>query len=211
MGKKPFLGKNYHTCTLEGLGSRKDEFLENMVQEMKAKGFRRSSPIEPFAPQLGLKDAIRKSHSEYLEELIRHNMVGADAMLVSDENEKIALRGETQGKNMRFGYYYAASTKELKDVRWFFIAGYLVWLIVWLNIAKAFRGQLDFLGALFIILVIIIPLGILVRMSGRPSLSYYTKTRRMEKEIDRLVVEIAESMGGKQITPFKKTTVELED
>jgi hypothetical protein len=76
MGKRPFIGKNYRTCTFKGLGSRKDDFLEKMVHEMEAKGFRKSAPIEPFKPSLGLKDAISKSSAEYLEELIRYNMAG---------------------------------------------------------------------------------------------------------------------------------------
>ncbi len=213
MSKKPVLGKNYHTCTLEGLGSRKDEFLEKIVQEMEAEGFRRSAPIEPFTPSLGLKDAISKSFGSYLEELIKYNMVGANAMLVSDKNGKLALRAETQGNDLRFGYYYAPSSEKLgsSDVGWLFILGFLVWSIVLFSIAVAFRESLGVLGAIFLSLMIIIPLAIRVGMSGRPSLSYYRKTREMEKEIDPFIVKTAESMGGKQITPFKKTTVELED
>lgn len=213
MSKKPFLGKNYRTCTLRGLGPRKDEFLENMVQEMDAKGFRRVVPIEPFTPSLGLKDAISKSFEAYIEELVRYNMVGADAMLVSDKNEKMALRAETQGNDLRFGYYYAPSHEKSwsRKVDWLFFLGIVSWLIIVFNIARAFGEQLGFLAAFLLSLTVIIPLGIYVGKSNRPSLLYYKKTRQMQKEVDQLVVKIGKSMGGKQITPFKKTTVELED
>jgi hypothetical protein len=81
MGKKSFIGKNYRTCTFEDMGSRKEEFLERIVQEMGAKGFRKSAPIKPFKPSLGLKGAISKSMKSCLIELDRYNMVGADVML----------------------------------------------------------------------------------------------------------------------------------
>lgn len=212
MGKKPFIGKNYRTCTLEGLGSRKDEFLEKIVHKMEAKGFRRSASIEPFKPSLRLKDAIIKSTRSYLIELERYNMVSADVILESDKNEKIALQAKPNNNNLRFGYFFALGLEKTQfSLRWRFILGYLALLAVVFFIDENFHESLGFWSLLILSLIIIVlPLALETRRL-KPSLFIYSKTRRKQKEIDQLVIEIGKSMGGKQITPFKGTTIELED
>jgi hypothetical protein len=134
-------------------------------------------------------------------------------MLVSDENEKMALQAKMRGNDLRFGYYYAPSSEKLRssDVGWLVSLGFLVWSMVLLSIIVIFHELLGLLGMMFLGLMIIIPLGIIVGRHGRPSVSYYKDTRRKQKEIDQLVIEIGKSMDATQLTPFKGTTIELED
>jgi hypothetical protein len=211
MGKKPFIGKNYRTCTFEDMGSRKDEFLEKVVQQMEAKGFRRSAPIEPFKPSLELKDAISKSAKSYLLELERYNMVSADIILESDKNEEIALRAKVNDNDLRFGYFFALGLEKMEfSLRWRFIFGYLALLAVMFFIAENFHESLGLWGPLILSLIIAVPLALEVRRV-KPSLFIYSQTRRKQKEIDQLVIEVGRSMDSKPLTLFKKTTVELED
>jgi hypothetical protein len=209
---KPYMLKTYRTSTFEGLGLRKDEFLEKIVHEMEAKGFRQSAPIEPFKPSLGLKGAISKPIKSYLTELERYNMVSADVILESDKNEKIALRAKVNNSDLRFGYFFALGLEKTEfSLRWRFILGYLALLAVVFFIDENFHESLGFWSLLILSLIIIVlPLALEARRL-KPSLFIYSKTRRKQREIDQLVIEIGRSMGTKQLTPFKGTTIELED
>jgi hypothetical protein len=88
--------------------------------------------------------------------------------------------------------------------------GYLALLSAVFFIAENFNELLGFWVLIILFFITIVPLALEMHRV-KPSLFIYSKTRRKQKEIDQLIVGIGKSMGGKQITPFKRTTVELED
>jgi hypothetical protein len=187
---------------------------------MGAEGFKKAAPVEPFKRSTGLKAVLSQSTSDYLMELKKYNMVIADVILESDKNEKIALRAKVNNNDLRFGYFFTIveleKTQEKTQfrLRWQFVLVYLVLLAAVFSIAKDLYELIGFWSLLILVPITIVPLGLAMRgvkSSLSTSFSIYSKIRRKRKEIDQLVAEIGNSMGGKQITPVKRTTVELED
>jgi hypothetical protein len=130
----------------------------------------------------------------------------------TDKNEKIALRARVNNNDLRFGYFFALGLEKTEfSLRWRFILGYLALLAVVFFIDANFHESLGFWSLLILSLIIIVlPLALEMRRI-KPSLFIYSKTRRKQREIDQLIIEIGNSMSGKQLAPFKKTTIELED
>ena len=209
--------KNYRTCTLEGLGPRKDEFLNRIVAALEERGLKKMLPIEPFELSFSVKDALRVWDWSVFLEMSRHQMVGADVLLGSDEKGvhiRKGFRAEARGKNLRFGYFQvrwleprsAEGIKFLiKLFSWIIlslIGGIsIVLLLPWNLFIESYGEILSFL----VLLTILLPPQILIVY-----LIYRSKIRPW-REMDQLISSITESMGGKQITPFKQTTVKLED
>jgi len=213
-GRKQPPAKIYHTCTFEGLGSKKTEFLNRFVEALEGKGLKKIPPIEPFELAVGGKDVFSLS---IWNEIGRREMVGTDVLLGSDErgtHTRAGLRAESQGDNLRFGYLYGtwhdprspAATKFFLEL----IVG-MVLLIVWMVFCGLFLLGKPF-GQAHGITVFIFVMVVLFLLPFLPVLFvFHRRETRPRKEMDQLVLEIANSMGGKQITPFKKTTVRLED
>lgn len=209
--------KLYRTCTFQGLRLRKDEFLSRIVKAMEAKGFRKEPPIEPFDVSLKAKDVINiREAGKLAKKASRHLIAGSDILLLGEEKKgikyprRIAMRVEERGNDLRFGYFYFKEFEKVKSVK-----GMLSVIELVAEIAILFGGtflvlltlgkSLGFWACVFLVCITVFPLFLLLSMY-RP----YIKPWRIEKEIGRRMVEVAEAMGGKQLTPFKKTTVKLE-
>lgn len=209
--------KIYRTCTFEGLGSRRDEFLNRIVEVIEEKGLKKAPSIKPFELSLGVKNGLHFWDSSIAFRIGHREMVGADVLLTSDHKgaeTTVALRAEPKGDNLRFGYYYSRwhKPRSAAEIKLYLkiIAGICLWL-TW-----GFFAGLILLGKPFYQAhggpALIFAIVTLALLPAIPTI--YTIYRRdvgLTKEMDRRVSEIAESMGGKQISPFKKTTVELED
>lgn len=209
--------KIYRTCTFEVLGSRKDEFLSRVVEAMEKRGLRKVPPIKPFGHHLGVKDALRLWDFSMFDELARQQMVGTDVLLAYDKegtHKRVGLRAEEQGKNLRFGYFYGEKVdlKSAKGIKFILeLILYMVLVFVWplfVGIILLGKPFYEAYGLVTLVLIVII-------LFFLPLIPFLYIVHRREtrpiREIDQRILEIAESMGGKQITPFKKTTVKLED
>lgn len=209
--------KIYRTCTFADLGSRKDEFLGKVVEMIEEKGLKKAPPIKPFDLTIGVKDGLRLWDSSIWYKIGRREMVGTDVFLMSDHKgaeTTVALRAETKGDDLRFGYFYAKwhKPKSVAEIKLYlktiagicllFIWGFFVGLVL---LGKPFYQAHGAAITIFALVTLL--------MSPTIPIIYiiYRRDTGPRKEIDRRVLEIAESMGGEQITPFKNTTVKLED
>lgn len=213
--------KIYSTCTFGGLGSKKDEFLRKAVEAMKEMGLKEVPSVEPFEHHLGLKDALRIWDTSMFDELARQQMVGTDVLLAYDKegtHKRMGLRVEPQNGNLRFGYFYGekVDAKSARGIK--FILGLFSWIIfilIYIILIVLFLAKpLYEAHGLFTLMFMMIMLSLLPQIPFiyLLYLSLYIKPyRRPQKEINQRIRKVAESLGGKRITPFKKTTVELED
>lgn len=214
-GGKQRSAKNYRTCTFEGLGPRKDEFLNRVVAALEERGLKKMPPIEPFDLSIGVKDVLRVWDWSMFLEMSRRQMVGADVLLGSDEKGvhiRKGFRAEARGKNLRFGYFQVRwlEPRSAKGIK--FLIKLFSWIILslicYISIGYLFIGfwkSLSDILFILLLLTIMLPPQILIVY-----LIYRSKIRPW-REMDQLALSIAESMGGRRITPFKVTTVELED
>jgi len=193
--------------------------LGRVVEAMKERGLEELPPVEPFEHHLGLKDALRLWDFSPYYILGLQQMVGTDVLLGYDREERhlrMGLRAELQGKNLRFGYFYTGEKisplKSSKGIK--FILGLIALMtlmFVWplfvgiILLGKPFYEAYGLVNLVLIVIVLSLlpPIPILYTIHRREI--------RPRKKIDQRILEIAESLGGKQITPFKWTTVKLED
>lgn len=213
-GRKQPPAKIYHTCTFEGLGLRKDEFLSRVVEAMKERGLKKTSPIKPFKLAVGAEHIFSLG---IWNEIGRREMVGTDVLLSSDErgtHMRMGLRAETRGNDLRFGYFYGKwhDLRSSAVIKFFVeLLGGTILFLIW-----AFFVGLVLLGKTFLqtygeVVSLLTLVTLLVLPTVPVVYLVYKGETRPRRELDNLTLDIAESMGGKQVTPFKKTTVNLED
>ncbi len=209
--------KIYRTCTFAGLGSKKDELLDGVIHAFEADGFKRIPPVEPFKLSLGAKDAVKFWDWSWRDKVAYYQMVGNDVLLKSNKRGAIAiigLKAEARNNNLRFGYSYfkkiePKSVAGIKSIL-LFVSYPILGLALGLSMVP-FLSNLVASGwslwALGIMLFGIFVLPVL------PFIIYFTyfKLKRMFTEFNQCIVKIAESIGGKQTTPFKLTTFKLEE
>ena len=207
----------YRTCTFQGLGSRRDEFLDDVVKAMGKRGLKNVPPIEPFDLSVGTKELFRIWDWSEFTEMSKFYIAGSDLLLLGEKTKGvtypkgITIKADVRGEDLRFGYvllkelFKIASIKGLIFLLQLF-TGIGLMALGMLLIKNTFGGSLGSLGVLILSLVTVVPLWLLYFLY-HPVI----KPKRRQKEIDKTITEIAESMGGKRITPFKKTTVKLED
>lgn len=208
----------YYACTFEGLGSRKDEFLERAVRAMEAKGFKKVPPIEPFRLSLGLKDGLKFWDWRWRGKAYLYQLIGADVQLESQRKGTkyyMALRAKTRNENLRFGYAYGRKI-DLKSVSGIFPILQLVTITAYMFVAGFFTMKSIVIGLgqspwAWTIAILITSLVIAPPFIAFLIYHFITKPKRLLKEANRIFTEIAESMDGKQIAPFKRTTFKLED
>jgi membrane protein implicated in regulation of membrane protease activity len=185
---------------------------------MEKRGLKNVPPIKPFDLSVGAKELFRIWDFSELTEMSKFYIAGSDLLLLSEKKKGVthpggmAIKADARGEDLRFGYVLLKELFKLASIKGLI---FLLQLFAWMGL---FFIGIHFLTETFSLLKFgpwvagILCFAILLP----PSLLYwlydpYIKPRRRQKEIDKIITEIAESMGGKQITPFKRTTVELED
>lgn len=213
--------KIYHTSTFQGLGSRKDELLEKFVQVMEREGLKKAPPMEPSKRSKGIKDVFNMTDWGFLTDLEIWCIEGCDVLLLEEKKKDMAyppgmaIRAKARNNDLRLGYVLIEGSPKLKSRRGLLktlaLATLIISLIIEASLLAVYFAELMPLWKILLLgLVIILPPNLPIILY----LSYFKPKRRMQrkqKRIDQTVLEIAESMGGKQITPFKRTTIELED
>lgn len=209
--------KIYRTCTFAGLGSKKDEFLDGVIRAFEADGFKRIPSVEPFKLSLGVKDALKFWDWSWRDKVAYYQMVGNDALLESNKRGAkavIGLKAEARNKALRFGYSYFRKI-EPKSV-----AGIIAILVPVAVLTYGFIlifSMLPLIDTLsnwgWSLWTIGIVLFMIVFLPILPFLVYfgYVKLKRMFNDFNQRIVEVAESLGGKQTMPFKLTTFKLEE
>ncbi len=210
--------KIYRTCTFANLGSKKNEFLDRVIRAFEADGFKRLPPVESFKLSLGAKDAVKFWDWSWRDKVAYHEMAGSDVLLGADKKGTkyiVGFRVEARNNDLRFGYFRfrKIEPKSAAGMKFFLAIGLLLaYTIVAIII--------DWFLAIFLITTLglnlwisVITVSVALFLPIVPFFIYYgfIKPKRMLIKTDQHISEIAESMGSKQITPFKKTTVKLED
>lgn len=217
-----YWGRIYRTCSFENIGSKKGEFLRRITQAMKEKGLEELPAVKPFEPDLNLDDALRIWDMKLWRELGLHQMVGTDVLLGYDRKERhlrMGLRVEQRNEDLRFGYLYTGerifplrSATGIK-ILLLILGTPVLSLVLTLFVVIVFLGKPFFqtYGSELTLTIAII----VFTISLSPLIYYgYKKirlARRTIKKIDSMANEIAESLGGRRITPYKMTTVKLEE
>lgn len=213
--------KIYHTCTFQDLGSRKDEFLEKIVRVMEREGLKKAPPMEPLKRSRGVKDVFDITDWSFLTDFEKWSIEGCDVLLLGEKKKDmayppgIAIRAEAHNGDLRLGYVTMAGSPKLKSrqglLKNLALATWLIILVTAISLSMVYFYELmPFWELLLLIFAVIFPIWFIPLFF----FGYIRPIRRMKREherIDKIVTEIAESLGGKQITPFKRTTVELED
>jgi hypothetical protein len=118
----------------------------------------------------------------------------------------VIVRTEERNGDLRVGYYchlLLSKSAVLKAIGLGIPLG-IVAIIFFLHLQDVLSSAekpMPFLFFATICVMISLPLILLVIL----------KAQRTDKEIRRWLIETADSMGAKQLTPFKVTTVKLED
>lgn len=92
-------GKWYRTCTLKGLGSKKEYFLKRLIWALENEGFRLSEG------------------SEWLRDYFLNKTGSKDIRFVSDKKGEIFLRAEKQGDDLKIGYLNSKTFFGLQRMR----------------------------------------------------------------------------------------------
>jgi len=179
------------TCTFQGLGAKKQAYLDSLTEGMAKKGFQRVNEVK-------LATAW-----EFL-------LYKRSDLIVKSSDVKLAgVQTLPKDGNLRVGFMESPFTRKK------------VWLTLVFSILIAFffcvlsmyvigHGVLPWTNVPD--WMILIPtITFFIVLIGALALFWVKPARNWRQQVKQLLVETAESMGGKQISPFKKTTVELED
>ncbi len=207
--------KIYRTCNFEGLTSKKDEFLEKVVKTMEIEGFMKVSEVKPFRLSLGSKDVLRFwDLTGWRDKAAWHQMIGSDVLLEADKRGaklRVGVRAEARNNDLRVGFFYFRKNKlkSVAGIKFFLaIAAFFAYAFVaeWFMFNVLLKlGWGLWMSALTTCVVVFLPVVPFIKYYG------FTKPKRMLMEMEQHISEIAESLGGKQVTQFKQTTVKLED
>lgn len=184
----------YRTCTFQGLGNKRQAYLDSVAERMAEQGFKRAEEWRERNPVFDGSNSIFKS---------------------SDEKFLVAIRAiSTEDGNLRAGFSLAGVPGKAAKIFVFsigfaFILGALSAYIL-RQMFGPIKGTVQDLWMLILVMII------LFTAFGFPVLAYMTPSKmRYNRKVRQILVETAESMGSKQITPFssylKSTTVDLED
>jgi len=189
---KPKGWKVWRTCTFQGLGSKRQEYLDLLSDGIVRWGFQRLGKDKDG----GLLDEWTK---------------GRDLLLGSPEGYRISLRAISVNGNLRVGFVHDVIQEKGWRIRGGSIASIVLAGLITLFSVYLIRYFFPYEGPPSLgLALLIIPFSILIWF-----ILFYMFVGRNEitwrRRLKRLLVETAESMGGKQVSPFKKTTVELED
>lgn len=183
--------RQWITCTFEGLGTKKQAYLDLLNKGMVEKGFRQFKKIKsPMAtPSLISKtaDLIYKTH---------------------DEQVWLGIKVLPKGEDLRTGFTYS----DASSIRTFLT----LLLCVFLGAFAGFSSSYIISGGSFDLsklhpLIAIAPVGIFILVTASAfGLIFGRPQRTCEKRAKAILIETAESMGSKQVTPFENTAADLE-
>ena len=183
--------KVWRASTFQGLGAKKQKYLDSLTEEMVKWGFQ---PLD------------KSDGGGVLNEWVK----GRDLLFISPDGNRISIRAITVNDNLRSGFAYEIDRAKGWRTRAGFIATVILDSLITALLALILKYILPSADPTLLSLAILMPVFILFLI-----ILFYVfvgkSERSWKRRLKRLMIETAESMGAKQITPFKKTTVELED
>jgi hypothetical protein len=188
--------KNWRTCTFQGLGAKRQAYLDLLNEGMAKRGFQR---VEEIKRRTAWCSLINRS---------------SDLIFYSHKRKSwVGIKSLSKHGNLRVGFadwYYNPIRDALITVFCIllgalgtFFSAYILTAYVTGHPSYYIGGLPDWMIPIPIILFFVVFIGAFLLFFGRP----YEAWR---EQVKAALTEIAESLGGKQITPFKKTTVKLE-
>lgn len=180
--------KRFQTCVFQALGIKKQAYLDQLTKEMIKIDFK---PIDRSS--LGSMESFAFG--------------GTDLLFAAPKGlgEGIGVRAVSLNGNLKVGFV-SSGIRTRKFFTVFFIC---LFLGLFASFIPFFVYDPNSTVGMWSYITIGLPLFLII-VCG-PLVHSLLYRRRYNGKIRRLLVETAESMGAKQITPFKKTTVELED
>jgi hypothetical protein len=180
--------KGFRTCTFQGLGTKKQEYLNMLAEVMKKKNLQKVE--EPSG-------------------VIALVLEGRGLIFESPSRVEVGIRAVSIKENLRVGFAVQPNVTRKKAVLWLIVSILVASFFVFLSAYIIGHGMLPLTEAHG--WAILIPFLTFFAAFSCMFLPYVLKTEiTWPPKIRKLLVETAESIGGKQITPFRKTTVELE-
>lgn len=177
--------------------------------------------MEPSKRSRGIKDVFDITDWSFLTDFEKWSIEGCDVLLLEEKKNDmayppgIAIRAEARNNNLRFGYVIMEGSPKLKSRRGLLktlaVATLIISLIIEASLLAVYFAELMPLWKILLLgLVIILPPNLPIVLY----FSYFKPKRRMQrkqKRIAQTILRIAEHMGSKRITPYKLTTIKLEE
>lgn len=175
-------------CTFQGIGTKRQEYLNLVAERMVTNGFKRVEEIK-----LGI-------WGQYLY------VKGSDFTFESPEGEyQTGIRAVSIDENLRVGFNHTGTSRIAKKAFLWLVCCLFIALVVSLlscNIVKYAFPSIDAFQLTMLWTIIFFPVmfGPIFFIAGK-------KKRSLDRQIKQFLVDTAEYMGSKQITPFKRILV----
>lgn len=182
-----FGAKRFQTCVFSGI--KRQVYLDQLTKEMINIDFKRID-----RSSLGLMESFAFG--------------GTDLLFTAPDKtagEGIGVRAVSENGNLKVGFVSSG----IRTQRFFTIFFICLFLGLLASFIPFFVYDPNSRVGMWSYLTIGLPLFVIIACA--PFIHSLLYRRKHSGKIRRLLIDIAESMGGRQITPFKKTTVKLED
>jgi len=175
----------YDACTFQGLGPRKDQYAEKLEEKLVSLG------LQKFKEVAGERAEIqRRALYDYF--------AGSDLIYNFPKLYKIGFVFRPINGDLLVGYLlHGGISVALKLFPIALIVIILNFIPDWFDLPS-----LPFLLAALVLGIV----GIFYLFYGGMIKPY----KQLIKPVEKILVEVAESMGGKQLTPFKRTKIALQ-
>jgi hypothetical protein len=176
--------KIFRTCTFQGLGVKRQAYLDQLTCELTEIDF------EP----------INRSSLDWMESF---GFEGTDLVFKSPNKWNVGIRTLSVKEDLKVGL---VSRGTLRQLLLEYSAGVILAMTLFVMSAFGLKAvgldpNTSAVIAMFISLTVMFLMALLITL----------QKRTVNRKVMKVLVETAKSMGSNQMTPFKKTTVELED
>jgi len=172
----------WRTCTFKDIGTKKQDYLDLLAKEMTKKDFQ----------QVEKNKLSTRTMAPFLEE---NSLVFG----TPDGKFNIAIQAVPSNGNLKVGFIVVAKIKQSVVNFVYFVLGSLASFIL-LYLIKCAFPSFDRLTLVMLFFIIWFSIGF-----GLPLFLLSRKT--WNQQLMRILVKTADSMGSKQISPFKRTWI----
>jgi len=182
--------KEWVTCEFQGLGNKKQVYLDLLKKEMSKGGFQQVEEIR----------LARRPWASFISKMSNLKFNSPDGKMW------IGIQAVPKDENLRVGFADVVLTKKqfyllfAFSILFAFSLGAISAYVIGRNVNVNEHIEWAFSSIIVAALAFVTP----------PMLYGILPRRRWRRQAKQLLVETAESMGSKQTTPFKKTTYKLE-
>ena len=184
-----FTRKIWSTCSFRGLVTEKQVYLDLLTEKMAEKKFQQ----------------VKKEPHGVFKDLLE----GRDLLFESPDRTEVSVRAVPSKNGLKVGFVVELHVTRKKA--WFWLIGSLIlgFFVFLLSAYIIGHGTLPLTNVPWW-MVLILTMIFLLPLFGTLSCLRIPEIK-LSRSMKKMLAETAESMSGKQISPFKKTTVDLED